>query len=386
MTEARKKPLVEVRPMTDENAEAVAEFFRAVWDADASPEKVRAGLKQATEGNPFFPGQASPIVLFLSDGRVLGYCGSIPIAVWSGGDEHRAEWIKGLMVSPEHRKGPIGFLLVKELMRRLEHPLSLVVGDAARRILGALGLTDLGLVPNFLRLLNTGAVLRKLDLEALGLSQRFPGIGRGVRLARLLKMSRMLGGCVDAGMRMKMTLTTASTRSLEVETSGRWPAKDELDCLWKDFKREITAACVRDGRYLTWRYGDSSVYGVVTARSEGQLRGIATVRRPRAGGDPRLKGIRVAVLSDLLFSPQRADTASALFRGAESVARNFGAEALLLSASHSAVVSLLPRHGYFRIPANMHFMLANKAGQHEFSCDLSSWWITRGDSSADEVF
>src|SRR3989442_10669176 len=106
--------------MGEAHAGAVAEFFRAVWDSAATAESVWRGLQTAAERNPFFPGQHVQTVLFLSDERVVGYATSIPVSVWGACEERRAEWIKGLIVIPEHRNGPVGFKLVKELLRRLE--------------------------------------------------------------------------------------------------------------------------------------------------------------------------------------------------------------------------------------------------------------------------
>jgi GNAT superfamily N-acetyltransferase len=386
MTESVEEPRAKVCPMADEHAESVAEFFRAVWDPNASAEKVLQGRKRETESNPFSRGQPPPAVLFLSEGRVLGYCGSIPIAVWIGGKEQNADWVKGLMVLPEYRNGPIGFLLLKELLRRLDRPLSLVVSGAARRLLGALGMTDLGLIPNSVRLLNASAVLKKLDLQAMGISGRASGIARSVSLTKRLKMSPILGVCLDVGVLLKVKLCSASTRSLEVDTSTKWPDKNELDCLWRGVRTGIAVASVRDSRYMLWRYRNASAYSIVKVRDEDKLQGLAVVRRPQEGGDPRLNGVRLSVLSDLLFSPHRPDVASALFQATERLSRQYNAEAVLCSASHSVVVSLLSRHGYIRVPANMHLMVDNKCKGEGFPCDLSSWWVTRGDANADEVF
>jgi hypothetical protein len=92
------------------------------------------------------------------------------------------------------------------------------------------------------------------------------------------------------------------------------------------------------------------------------------------------------VLSDLLYPPQRVDAATAVFQGAEAVARLFHADGLLCSASHRAVTSMLPRLGYIRVPANLHFMIGRKTELQGFPMELPSWWITRGDANSDEVF
>jgi GNAT superfamily N-acetyltransferase len=385
MTEIVKKSSVEVVSMTDEHADLLAEFFRAVgWASEATPENVRQGRKSAIEGNPFHPGKEVPTVLFLSDGQVLGYVTTIPVLVWSGGEERRAEWIKGLMVRPEHRNGPIGFLLVRELLRRLVCPLSLTVSNPSRRLFEALGMANLGLIPNYLRLLDAGTVLKKLDLEGLGVS--LPRWMAGaIRLSQAMGLAVVLGACAGGAMRLKVMLTSVSTRSLQVDSPDSFPDRSGLDRLWRLVRSNVAVAPVRDGLYLAWRYGDAAVYRAVTVREREELVGFAVVRRPRSEGDPRLNGIRVASLADLLFHPGRPEVAAALLKGAEVVARNLGADALLCSASHPAVLAALARRGYLRVPANLYFLFADP-GKYNLPRDLSSWWLTRGDMNADEVF
>ncbi len=386
MPETAKKSQIEVSLLTDENIEMAAEFFRAVWDPDATAEKVRRGREQTARDDCFFSGQTAPAVLFIREGHALGYCGSIPILLWSGDKVQRAEWVKGLMVLPEHRNGPIGFFTLKELLRQLDLPLSLVVGEPARRLLAALGLKDLGRIPNFLRLLKAGSVLRKLDPEALGISERAPWSARAVKVVQRLKLTSLAGACIDIGRSLRVGSIGAAARRLVVEAPATWPETAELDALWQDVRGEISVAPVRHGRYLQWRYAKSREYSLVTVRNSNRLEGIAIVRRPQPKGDPRLNGIRLSVLSDLVFSPHHPDAASALLRGVDDLSRIMGAEAVLSSASHSAVVSALRRHGVVSIPANMHLMVGHKTGQQPLPGDLSSWWITRGDSNADEVF
>jgi len=379
------KARIEVVPIADEHAEAVADFFRIVgWDPDATAEKVQHGRESAIRSNPFFPGTESPTVLFLSDGRVLGYVTSIPVLVWSRGRERRAEWIKGVMVHPDHRNGPIGFLLIKELMTRLTFPLSLVVGKPARRLFGALGMAEVGTILNYICPLNPGAILEKLDLEATGMPlPRW--ISAGVRLAQRTGLATTIGACAGCALRLRTLITSKHTRALRSDSPDVFPVESDLDGLWHLMRGEIEAAPVRNARYMKWRYGDSAVYRAITVRERGTLIGFAVVRRPRPDGDPRLRGIRTASLSDLLFPPSRPDVAAALLKQADAMACSLGADALLCSSSHPAVRAALAHRGYLRAPANLHF-LSKSPAEYALPDDASAWWLMRGDSGADEVF
>src|SRR5438552_4326084 len=138
---------------SDEHAAAIATFNRQIWGDGATAEGVLASRRRSATDNVVAPGQPSPSVIVLEGSRVIGYCGSIPQRLWDGVAEHPAYWVKGLMVLPEYRGGPIGLLVVKELAKQLPRATSLVVAPAARRLFSALGWTDLGAVANFVRLL-----------------------------------------------------------------------------------------------------------------------------------------------------------------------------------------------------------------------------------------
>jgi GNAT superfamily N-acetyltransferase len=385
MSEGARKASVEVVPLADAHADTLAAFFRAVhWDSDATPDSVRRVRRSTVEDNPFFPGEEAPTILFLVDGRAVGYVASTPILIWSDGRERRAEWVKGLMVLPEYRNGPIGFLLVKELLHQLACPLSLAVTNPTRRLLEAFGLTNVGLLPNYLRLLDPGSVLKKLDPQALGPS--LPSwIIRAIQFAQKTGLAALGGACVGGGIGLKVILTSLGTRSLEVSSSDTLPESSQLDRLWEMARRNIAVAPVRDGRYFPWRYGKFQGYRAVMVHEKDELVGIALVRAPRDGGDPRLHGIRVALLAELLFPPERPDVAAAALQGAQGVARALEAEALLSSASHSAVRTALARQGYLPIPGNLRFFFAD-SGHYGLPRDLANWWLTRGDNNADQLF
>jgi len=116
------------------------------------------------------------------------------------------------------------------------------------------------------------------------------------------------------------------------------------------------------------------------------LAGVAVVRRPREEGDPRLSGIKVATLSDMLFLPENRDVALALLAAAERTAHSMGADALLCTASHPAITTLLSRRAYVKLPGNVHFLVRDVKDVHALPKSLTDWFLTRGDANSDEVF
>ena len=138
------KPRIEVIRVGEEHAEALAEFFRAVWSSESTADSILADRKRAAAVNPVQPGADVPAFAFLSDGKVLGYIGTIPSRLWDGVEEHAAHWFKGFMVLPESRGGPVGHAVLKEAIRQLGLLGVMTVALPSRRLFTALGFHDVG--------------------------------------------------------------------------------------------------------------------------------------------------------------------------------------------------------------------------------------------------
>ncbi len=378
---------VEVVRVDDRHAATLAEFIREVWDSRATPEGVRRARVAAAAANPVTPGEEIPTFLFLANGRALGHVTTIPIRLWSGGTERPAHWVKGLWVLPEHRNGPVGFLLLKEAVRHLGFAMAMVVEPAPRRLFEALGFTDVGAVPNFLRVLRPAKVLRELDVASIDLA-RMP---RCLSLAvRTTQWSGIATGAVAVAAGVTWLWTAAAGgpgHRFKVEAPTGVNVR-EYDDLWRLTRTEIAAGPVRDASYIRRRYSsrDEGRYQLVTVRRDSALVGFAVVRQPRTEGDPRLKGIRVATLSEATFPTDRTDVGLALVAAAEETARQLEVDALLCTASHRSLPPLLRRRGFVRLPGNVHFLVHRPAGECNLPGVLADWWLMRGDSEADEVF
>ncbi|HKS06204.1 MAG TPA: hypothetical protein VJR92_07835, partial [Gemmatimonadaceae bacterium] len=167
------------------------------------------------------------------------------------------------------------------------------------------------------------------------------------------------------------------------------PRAEQVDDLWRRARESFGAAAVRDGGMLAWRYAPArgAMYEAINVRSRsGVLEAIAIVRRPSESGDSRLRGIRVASLSDLLFSATAVQAGVAVIAAAERAARRMGADALLCSAAHASIVDALKRRAFLKLPGNVHLMVRDPQRASGVSTELQTWWVTRGDAQSDESF
>lgn len=377
------KPAVRIVRAGPEHVEAMAEFFRQVWDPGATPQSVLDGRRLEAVQNPAAGGKEPPTFLFLSGQRVIGYISTIPTRIYAGGVERPMHWMKGLMVLPEFRNGPIGLLVAKEAVKHLDGALSMAVALPARRIFTSLGFSDLGPIPNRLRILSAGRLLSRLDLEAVNLP--VPSlVRRGIRLLQRIKLAGLVGYPVTLAMRGWSRLS-ARDHGFTIQ-HGSDVASAELDGLWRRVREYFPAAAVRDGAYVAWKYGgeEAAEYRVITVRDRDSLIAFAAVRRPRDEGDARLKGLRIATLCDLIYPTNAPQAGLAALRGVERLAGELNADGILATASHADALKVLGRAAYLPVPGNVH-LLVRQAKSTNLPESLSGWWLSRADGDSDGV-
>jgi RimJ/RimL family protein N-acetyltransferase len=375
--------------VTDEHIPALADFYRAMWDPTVSAGSVAASRTRAAASNPAEPGRPHPTFLLLIDGTAVGHITTHPARFWDGNAAHVGHWLDGFMVLPEHRNGMIGFHVLREATRALPLAGTLTVSAASRRLFEALGYRNLGQLTNHLLLLRPAKFFRRVDLAALGLEERLPrALMRAARFAQRSGAVVPAGWLLDGAQRAWAGIAKLRARGVDAAVCDGSPAADDLDALWARCRGGYAFAAVRDAAYLHWRYpAAEGRYQFVLAREGGEPVGLAVVRRPRPGkDDARLRGLSVAVLSDLLLPMDRLDAAPALLRAAAVAARRHGADALLASVSHAAARRALTAFGFVPVPANLHFLLRDAEVSRRFAGELGEWWLTRGDCAADSSF
>jgi hypothetical protein len=339
--------------------------------------------------NPAVPGADVPAVAFLCDGEVIGHLGTIPVKFWNGSTETVAHWLKGFMVLPEHQNGPVGFAVLKEMLRHVDVAGAMTVALPARRLFQAMGFVDCGALPNHICVLQPGRVAESIDIAELGLG--IPSwLHRSARAAQTMGVARAVGAVAGVGFRALRSLRGFSL-GVAADLSGDLPPRAELDDLWARSRPTMLAGAVRDGSFLTWRYKARAgeLYEAVAVRERAgdrRLVALAVVRRWTETPDPRLQGIRVATLADILFRADEPAAGLAALAGAEQIARRMDADALLCSAAHPMLTSLLRRRAYLRLPANVHLMLRDQKRTAGLPLKVEEWWLTRGDANSDDAF
>lgn len=367
------------------HAPMLAEFFRLTWDPSATVERVLAGQATAAAANASEPGVVPPTFIAVQDDRVIGYCSSLPLTLWKQGQPHAAYWAKGLMVLPEFRSGPIGYHVLAALTKSRPLLAAVTVAEGSKRLFGALGYRDVGAIPNLVRATRYRMALSQIRPMALPLGSS--GLKRvALRSAEFARRAGLAyaGGLLADG--VSGLLYRSGRAHGEVRLHDVLDTT-ELDTLWQQVQGEVPAMPARDGRTWSQRYfaDGATMYRRVTLRRQGRLVGMALVKVPRVKGDPRLAGLRMASISDLLISPCDPGV-GALLQAAEDAAAHMGAGSVILSVTDRRLVAAARQRGYLQRPGNIHFFLRDTNRDSAWPEPLGDWWLTRGDGESDATF
>lgn len=360
-----------VRLYEPELAEACDRFIRRVWP------------KPAEGGNAGGNGDASgpPRVLFLKEREVIGHLATIPVRLAARGRLLNASWAVGLVVLPEHRNGPVAPLLVKKLGETTDTALTLHVEEAALRVFKGVGWRHLGVIPQYVRVLNARAFVRTFARRG---EQFLPG--RGSRLwATLTRLSVPLAALVSlafTGLSIAGALPRRRAAGVTVAEEGAFdPGYTELA---ERVKGKLGVWVFRDERYLAARYGGRmGRYRLLACRRPGRLLGYALVKIRQFENDPRMGDIRMGTLVDCVFDPDEPAVLDALLHSAVALCRREGVDVVFCTASLRALGQRLRRHAFVAMRGTLNAAFHDRTETLGDNLPLESWHLMRGDSDAD---
>ena len=381
---------------------ALSAFYRAVWSSgdsaersaseEPAPEKSASDqpAPDSTDSSvpcPFTP-DPPPVVGVYAGADLIGHLGSIPTEFWDGQRGIGAHWLKGLMVLEQYRNGPIGYQLVKEMMKQVAVTAVMTVAPAARRLFQAVGFKDLGSVPNYVSVIRPTRVLRAIDVERLGLTSLPRALRTVLGLSRLPPVAWAGGGLAAVGLSLVDGANHLTCLGLRARIGATPPGVAETDAVWERLRTQLDLSPSRCGAYMEWRYAGQRPgrYEFIEVRRGSQLVALVVVRRPERVDDPRLAGLRVGLVVDLVVDPTDTAAVTAAFLAARKWGKKASCDAVLLTLSHLGVGRLVKRLGFIKIPGNVHFMLRTPAGAPITAPkDTRRSWLTRGDAWGDDI-
>jgi len=361
-----------VRLYEPQLAEACERFTRRVWP------KTNDDASAGETGNAE---ALAPRVLFLKGDEVIGHIATVPVRLAVAGRVVNASWAVGLMVLPEHRNGPVAPLMVKKLNQTVEIGLTLHVEEAALRIFKGVGWRHLGVIPQYVRVLNARAFVRTFARR----SEQFLS-GRSARLWRALtRVSGPVAALVSAAFAGRALLGAVRHRLVPgatvVEERAFGPS---YTWLAERVKGKLAAWVVRDAPYLMARYGPRmGAYRLLACRRQSRLLGYCIVKLRQFQNDPRMGDIRMGTIVDCVFDPEAPEVLDSLLQSAVALCRREGVDVVFCTASLRELGRGLRRHAFISTPGTLNAAFYDRTGTIREDLPLESWHLMRGDSDAD---
>src|SRR5690606_30220341 len=112
---------------------------------------------------------------------------------------------------------------------------------------------------------------------------------------------------------------------------------------------------------------------------------LVVVRKPERLDDPRLAGLRVGLVVDLLVDPVDTPAVIAGLLAARRWGRSARCDAVLLTLPQRDINRVARGLGFVKIPGNVHFLLRTPPGSATAPASLAGAWVTRGDAWGDDI-
>jgi hypothetical protein len=351
-------------------AEACDRFARRVWPGS---DDNTAG-ENGTDAIP-------PRVLFLKGAEVIGHVATLPVRLAVAGQVLNASWAVGLMVLPEHRNGPVAPLMMRKLNQTVEIGLTLHVEEAALRVFKGVGWRHLGVVPQYVRVLNARAFVATFG----GHAEQFLS-GRSARWwGTLARFSAPAAALVSLGFAALALLGAVRRRSLSGATVAEEHRFDaSYTRLAEHVKDKLGVWVFRDAPYLTTRYGRRmGTYRLLACRRGARLLGYCIVKLRQFANDPRMGDVCMGTVVDCVFDPGRPEVLDLLLSAAVALCRREGADVVFCTASLREIGRGLRRHAFVPTPGTLNAAFHDCTGAIGGNVGLESWHLMRGDSDAD---
>ena len=135
-----------------------------------------------------------------------------------------------------------------------------------------------------------------------------------------------------------------------------------------------------------WHHHPLYVYKVWAARQEGCLKGYVVVREDLALTS-RLKGLKVAIISDLFFDPQEKNIGKALLKSVINAYRE-RTDLMRCDLYSPEIQSFLRREGFIGIKSQHRFLIYALKEEYKKCVEQAvslkkGWHLTYGDSDFD---
>jgi len=371
---------IEVRRARLADRPAIERFIVSAYE-ELAPFKGPDRWRWQFGENPYLPIEDDllPVWIAIEGGDVVGQIAVQGLRLLLNGQEYSGGWIVDVMILPAYRGQGIGHLLHTAVTRDVPLLITLTMAPATRRLAERARAITLGPTWQFSRWrrLHSEDVRRYLThrtihrpswnlLAHLACSCGFQGI-----------LAIVANGVAYANDRLHAHDLSADCDSV-VQADKFGPEFDEF---WQRTRLVYPAICVRDGRFLRWRFDRCPhlEYRKFVALRDGHVVGYSVLRRTLP------QELRAGVIVDLLAENGDPLVYDALVRHAIDY---FGREVASVecATSRPEIAEILRHCGFFRTRTLAPTLVAvDDALRNEALQLRNNWFFSKADHDWDQV-
>ena len=341
------------------------EAYRGSFNADRyrSLEQSRDFFDWEYRQNPA-PADNKPLVYVCkSDGEYVGQVSLLPDRLHMHDEEVLACWFQDFIILPSFRGRGLGTRLLDHAFGHLRSVFKVmcafVTDERSYSAFASLGFEHVEYLSKYVLPTNPRAISSKLSDSFV-----------------LQSISSTFLHLFEHGRHLFYGFGKSARHDIqEIESFG-----EDFDRFWRNIANSLGASFVRDRDKLLWRFVYQPTFGykIFVARRSGRVQGYIVLKESSLKSG-RFQGLRVGIISDLLFDLDDSDTGAALLRAASQYFRDrvdlLRCDTLSPHAGH-----VLRKGGFIRAKPTARFLvhLLGRSARSE-----QKWHLTSADSDLD---
>ena len=365
-----------VRQARAGDVDAIEQFIEEGY-SQLAPYKIGARWRWQFLNNPYRDrsGEAVPVWIALDGEKVIGQIAVQPTTVKIGEKIHQGGWMVDVLILPRYRGGGLANRLQDAVVQSVPLLLTLTMAPATRRLGARAGAVTLGATRQFTRWVRLSpSDVRGYLLLRLEHRPRLRSIAR-------FACDWLLFSSVFALLGNLWTKPLVLPREPGVEIKEVASFGSETDALWNRVAPRYGALCVRDSKFLNWRFVDSPdlEYRRFLAMAAGRVVGYSVLRRKTA------VELRQGVIAEMFADPDDKTTLLSLLSHG---VRHFGADVASIecASSRPEIATALRSFGFFPTRETAATCVVADAGlRAEVERLRDDWYFTKGDHDWDQV-
>lgn len=250
--ESKNKDMFKIINCSEEHLTNLKNFYAAVYRPDY-PLADKGFLKWQFQANPYFEGEGYAIKLALKDNQIIGHLGYIPVKLRAADKEYKAAWTANWMVVPEYQRLGVGIVLAHKLLSEFDVVMAVGVNELARNLWLRMGWMDFGYLKRYIKIISLEEVLMLIDKR---------------------ENDNAIGGLFKPNLNHQIENSSATMiqRASDFDSS--------FDTFWQTFSGQNLISCLRESRYLNWRYVEHPKfqYHIFQSKVNMQIQGFAILR------------------------------------------------------------------------------------------------------------